>query len=251
MTIWALADLHLAFGNPEKTMEVFGPAWHRYAEKIETEWRSRVKEGDLVLVAGDISWAKDLETAKIDLAWIDRLPGKKLIIRGNHDYWWPSSKKLSEALPSSIHFIHNDAFEWNGISFGGSRLWDTSEYSFGSFIQMVENPLERKRSKEELLHLGEENEKIFVRELNRLELSLQQIDPKAKTKIALVHYPPIGATLSPSRASALLEKYQIDVCVFGHLHSVREGSLPFGNARGVRYLFTSADYLGFSPIKVL
>jgi len=249
--IWVLADLHLAFGNPSKSMEAFGPVWKDYPKKIEKAWKARVGPNDLVLIPGDISWAMKLEEALPDLDFIDRLPGQKLIIRGNHDYWWASAKKLRGALPPSIHFIHNSAFLWNDIAFAGARLWDTREYSFSEVIEFVENPLARKKSAEELEKEKEEGEKIFVRELERLKLSLEQMDKNAKHRIALTHYPPIGKDLRPTRASALLEDYGIEVCVFGHLHNVREGALPFGEARGVEYVFASADYLGFAPIEVL
>jgi len=172
-------------------------------------------------------------------------------LRGNHDYWWPTGKKLKAILPPTIHFIHNTAFDWNEYTFGGTRLWDTPEYRFDKFIEFVENPYERKLTQEEWEKKKEEEEKIFNRELDRLKLSLEKLNPKAKLRIALTHYPPIGADLKPSRASKILEDFQIDICVFGHLHNVRENSLNFGSARGVKYLFCSADYLGFAPIKVL
>lgn len=251
MTIWALADVHLPFGNPKKSMEAFGPAWKDYAKRIKENWEKVVQSEDLVLVPGDISWAMKAEDALPDLDFLDALPGEKLIIRGNHDYWWPSSQKLKGLLPPSIHFIHNSAFAWRDAAFGGARLWDTYEYSFDPYIEFVENPLARKKSREELAREKEEGEKIFQRELERLRLSLEKMNPKAKHRIALTHYPPIGADLRPSRASAILEDFQIEICVFGHLHNVREGSLPFGTARGVQYIFASADYLGFAPIMVL
>lgn len=251
MTIWALSDVHLAFGAPSKTMEVFGPVWHDYAARIKQNWERIVQPGDLVLIPGDISWAMSLEDALKDLDWLDALPGDKLIIRGNHDYWWPSVSKLKGVLPPTIHFIHNNAFNWNGITFGGARLWDTAEYGFGDAIEYVENPRAKKRSPEEIEAQKEDAERIFVRELERLKLSLAQLDPKANLRIALTHYPPIGKDLRPSRAATILEDYKVDICVFGHLHNVREGSLPFGTARGVRYVFASADYLGFTPIEIL
>ncbi|MDN3505649.1 MAG: metallophosphoesterase [Simkaniaceae bacterium] len=245
MTVWVLADLHLAFGNPKKSMEVFGPVWKDYPKRIQENWERVVGPDDLVLIPGDISWAMKPEEALKDLDFIDQLPGEKLIIRGNHDYWWPSASKLKGLLPPSIHFVQNNAFDWKDCSFGGARLWDTHEYSFADVIEFVENPREKKKNVEE------DGEKIFVRDLERLKLSLECLNPKAKHRIALTHYPPIGGDLKPSRASAILEDYKIDVCVFGHLHNVRENSLNFGEVRGVKYIFASADYLGFTPIKVL
>lgn len=251
MSIWALSDPHLAFGAPEKTMEAFGPSWENYSERIQSNWKKMVTETDLVLIPGDISWAMHLEQAQIDLKWIDALPGTKVILRGNHDYWWSSSSKLSKVMPPSMHFIHNNVFVWNGIAIGGARLWDTSEYNFGEYIEFRENPRARIKTPEQLAHEEEEGEKIFDRELKRLELSLSQLPKNSHVRIAMTHYPPIGADLLPSRASKILEFYQINHCVFGHLHNVHKGSLPFGEARGVKYHFTSCDYLDFIPVKIL
>ena len=245
MSIWALSDPHLAFSVPKKSMEAFGAVWEQYADNIQMHWQNMIAKDDLVLLPGDISWAMTLEEALIDLKWIDRLPGTKVILRGNHDYWWSSAAKMSKVMPPSIHFIHNNVFMWNGVAIGGSRLWDTPEYGFNSYVEFQENPRERVKTEEVV-----DEEKIFVRELERLKLSLTQMPKEAKRKIAMTHYPPIGADLAPSRASAILEQFGIDTCVFGHLHNVRKGSLPFGSARGVRYLFTSCDYLDFRPWKV-
>ena len=244
MSIWALADLHLAFGVPDKNMKIFGPQWVDYEEKIETNWRRLVSVEDLVLIPGDISWAMQLEEALIDLRWIDALPGTKLILRGNHDYWWSSASKLKKVIPPSIHFIHNNTFDWKEVSIGGSRLWDSTEYNFNRYVHFQENPKAQVKN-------YDDDEKIFNRELERLKLSLEQLSPKAKIRIALTHYPPIGADLQPSRASALLEKYKIDLCVFGHLHNLRKDQPLFGEARGVKYALTACDYLDFIPLHVL
>jgi predicted phosphohydrolase len=245
MAVWAIADLHLAFGVPSKTMEVFGPEWADYANKIEKNWRELISPDDLVLIPGDISWAMRLEDAAVDLGWIDALPGTKVIIRGNHDYWWGSSSKMSKIMPPSIHFIQNDVFNWNEFTIGGTRLWDTEEYGFGQFIDFQEHP----NVKEKVFDLDEQ-QRIFDRELERLKLSLKQLDPKANIRIALTHYPPIGADLKPSRASAILEEFKIDVCIFGHLHRLKKDAKMFGEARGIRYLLTSCDYLDFIPVLV-
>lgn len=248
--IWALSDLHLAFSVPEKSMEVFGSSWKSYAEKIALHWKEKVHAEDLMLIAGDISWAMNLEKALIDLQWIDALPGTKVIIRGNHDYWWASNAKLSKVLPPSIHFIHNNALNFSQIAIGGSRLWDTEEYHFNTFIEFKDNPRAKVKTQDLHLKQKEEQEKIFLRELERLRLSLSQINPKAQLKIAMVHYPPIGADLKSSRVSQILEEFQINYCIFGHLHNVKPDSLPFGQARGVNYLFTSCDYLAFNPLLI-
>lgn len=250
MKIWALSDPHLAFGVPSKTMEAFGSAWKGYAEKIATNWNRFVSPHDLVLIPGDISWAMRLDEALVDLKWIDALPGEKILLKGNHDYWWSSASKLAQIMPPSIRFVQNNALIWNDVAIGGSRLWDTPEYSFGNCIVFQENPLAKKKSREDLAKEKKEEEKVFARELERLKLSLGQLDPKAKLRIALTHYPPIGPDLKPSKTSEILEHFKIDICVFGHLHNVKPSSLPFGKVRGVKYIFASCDYIDFTPIQV-
>jgi predicted phosphohydrolase len=243
MAIYALADLHLALAIPEKSMEFFGEPWARYTERIEDSWKSLVKPDDLVLVAGDISWAKRELEASVDLNWIDKLPGTKLLLKGNHDYWWSSLSQVRKLLPPSMKVIQNDTFEWHGFSIGGSRLWDTKEYNFSKYVQMVENPRANKLHE---LEDPEEQERIFLRELHRLELSLKALKPSSK-KIAMTHYPPIGPEMLPSRASKLLEKYGVETCVFGHLHNVRRDIPIFGTSNGVQYILTAGDYLQFVP----
>ena len=247
MSIWALADLHLALAVPDKTMEIFGEPWIGYIQKIETNWRKNIAPDDLVLLAGDISWALRLNEAKIDLNWIHQLPGTKVMIRGNHDYWWTSLRQLQTILPPSIHLIQNNALPWKGTVIGGTRLWDTSEYSFDNYVEYKENPKERR-----IIEKSEEpdNEKIFLRELGRLEMSLKEMAKFPGKRIVMTHYPPIGADLQPSRVSQMLEKYQVDSCVFGHVHNIPSTSKLFGEARGVKYYLTAGDYLNFVPLKI-
>lgn len=244
MAIFTIADLHLALNIPEKSMEYFGDVWKNYAERMQEAWERLIKPEDLVLIPGDISWATKEADALVDLNWIDKLPGTKLLLRGNHDYWWSSLSQVRKMLPPSLKVIQNDSFLWEGFSIGGSRLWDTPEYNFNGYIQMIDNPRAKKMNLSEPL---EEQEKIFLRELHRLELSLRSLKSGTR-KIAMTHYPPIGPDGAPSRASALLEKYGVETCVFGHLHNVKKDRPLFGNARGVNYILTSADYLDFTPI---
>ncbi|MBM3184247.1 MAG: phosphoesterase, partial [Chlamydiae bacterium] len=233
-----------------KEMGIFGPGWEKHAEKIAANWKAVVKPEDLVLIPGDISWAMRLEDAMADLVWIHALPGTKVMIKGNHDFWWGSLKKILEALPPSIHLIQNNAFHWQGVTIGGARLWDTAEYSFGAFTDFRENPKAKAIDPEEALQ-EEMAQKIFDRELERLKLSLKEMSKDAKWRIAMTHYPPIGADLKPSRAAQILEENQVHVCVFGHLHNLKAGIDLFGEARGVRYLLTSTDYIHHQPIAVL
>lgn len=247
-SIWAIADLHLPFGNPEKSMEIFGPAWENYTTKIETHWKEHIKPDDLVLLAGDISWAHDLESARKDLEWIDRLPGTKLLIRGNHDYWWPSPSKLKDALPPSMHFIQNNAFQWMDISIGGTRLWDCEHFSCSEIIDFKMNPATGAISPPEKDIAA--TRKIFERELHRLRLSLEQLHEDASMRIVMTHYPPIGNELNPSPVSAMLEEFKVDVCVFGHLHNLKSGIELFGERNGVRYICVAGDHINFVPVKI-
>lgn len=244
-SVWAIADLHLSFGVPNKSMELFGPLWANHEKKIEEAWRALIKPEDLILIAGDISWAMHLEEVLVDLEWIHSLPGTKVMIKGNHDFWWASKAKMAKIAPPSIHFIYNDHFDWNEITIGGTRLWDSSEYSFQNYIQIQENP--RAQNKQPAPDQVSD-EKIFTRELERLKLSLKQLNPKAKYRIAMTHYPPISADLRPSATSAILEEFKIDYALFGHLHNLKKTQEPlFGTARGVAYFLTSCDYLNFIP----
>lgn len=246
MTVWALSDPHLSFGVHNKKMNIFGPQWDNHEEKIKSAWCQYVSEGDLVLMPGDISWAMRPEEVLPDLLWIDSLPGTKLIIRGNHDYWWGSYGKVVKLLPPSIHAIQNNTYDWGNISIGGARLWDTSEYDFHDIIEL--RPDSAKTFETDTTG---EAKKIFDRELQRLEMSLKLLNPNAPIKIALTHYPPIGLNLSPTLASHLLEKYEVNFCIFGHLHSLKKNSAPFGKRNGVEYHLASCDYLDFIPKRVI
>lgn len=229
MTIWAIADLHLSFGTPDKKMDVFGGSWENHAEKIEKNWIKVVGPDDLVLIAGDISWAMNAEQVAPDLAWLERLPGTKVMIRGNHDYWWGSISKVRKSLPPSCHALQNDAFLWKDVAIGGTRLWDSKEISTPDCT--------------------EEDEKIFERELGRLEMSLKAMNQEAKVKIVMTHYPPLPLTMEPTRVTDLLESYHINFCLFGHLHNQTES--PYTERGGIHYLLTACDFLGFTPLKVL
>lgn len=248
MTIWALADLHLAIAVPSKDMAAFGEPWNGYMKKIEYHWKNLIHNDDLVLLAGDISWSLKLKDAKIDLEWIASLPGTKVMVRGNHDYWWSSLKQVEEMLPRSVHIIQNNSWKWGEYVIGGAKLYDSSEYDFKEYIHYTPNPLAKVRKEE--LTSSEESEKLFTKELGRLELSLKDMDRKGGIKIAMTHYPPIGAQLLDSKASKLLEAYDVNICVFGHLHNVKKDSLSFGKKNGVEYYLTAADYLDFKPIKI-
>jgi predicted phosphohydrolase len=241
MKIFAIADLHLSFSTPGKSMDIFGEAWINHPEKVKKNWLELIGPEDLVLIPGDISWAKPLEDAIPDLQWIEDLPGTKVLTKGNHDYWWPSASKLA-ALPfKTLHFIQHDSFNMGDISIAGTRLWDTPEYDFSEFypsLPIINHPPKP------------DDAKIFQRELLRLEESLKTLSQNAAIRIAMVHYPPIGPDLKSSLTSDLLEKYKIDICVFGHLHGLTK-EIPFGKMGGVSYHLVSCDYLKCKPLRIL
>jgi predicted phosphohydrolase len=246
MNVFALADFHLSFDTPGKSMEVFGTTWQDWTEKISTHCHAMITSSDLLLIAGDISWASTLDQAKKDLDYIASLPGKKVIIKGNHDFWWPSYKKLLEYLPSSVFAVQNNSLQFGNISIGGTRLWDSEEYSFANYIDFSEDCF----GKEEIKPFSLEDARIFERELGRLELSLKTM-PTSSKKIFMTHYPPIGAYLAPSKASRLIESYGVEVCVFGHLHSVKKGLSLFGSTNQTKYILTSCDFCEFKPVQIL
>jgi predicted phosphohydrolase len=248
MSIFAIADLHLSLSAPQKDMAIFGAPWLDYQQKIADRWTATVRPDDLVLVAGDICWAMRLDQALVDLAWLDQLPGTKILLRGNHDYWWSSPTKMRSCLPPSMHVLQNNAFTWGDVGICGSRLWDTEEFSFLDGV-IVSGPKKAPAppTAEQII----EQKKIFERELQRLEQSIAALPQQLSHRVAMTHYPPVGADLEPSLASAILEKANISTCVFGHLHSMRPDAVRFGCARGIDYRFVAADAVAFTPQLIL
>lgn len=225
-------------------MKLFGPLWEDYHQKIANNWNKVVTEHDIVLIAGDISWAMKLEEAMQDLDFIDKLRGTKILIRGNHDYWWPSLSKLQKLPFKTLHFIQNNAVIIQGVGFCGTRLWDSDEFSFSDFVQYKENP--KAKVKEPV-----DDKKIFESELARLKLSIAQLPKDISLKIALVHYPPIGKDLKSTACSKIFEESGISHVCFGHLHNLKKKITPYGSARGVTYHFSACDEVDFTPQLIL
>lgn len=249
MKIFAIADPHLSQATPGKAMDVFGEEWRDHPQRIEERWRARVAPDDLVLVAGDISWAMRLEQARPDLELLAALPGRKVLVRGNHDYWWSSATKVRRALPAGMLAVHDDAILVDGVAVAGARLWDDLEIRYGQL--RLRRPRGALASNFQLMDV-DSAEQIFQRELGRLQRALGRLDPAATLRVALVHFPPLAPDLAPSRASALLEAARVDHCVFGHLHGldpVRVNPL-YGERSGVRYWLTACDYLDFDPVEI-
>lgn len=210
-------------------MSKFG--WNNHVEQIEKNWKRLVSEEDLVLIPGDISWAKTAKEALPDLQFLHSLPGKKLLLKGNHDYWWPSNQKLSLLLPPSLHFICNTTFTFKNVAIGGTRFWDSPEYT--------------------LNYETKPDTKIYERELERLKNALSQLDPAATTRIIMTHYPPISMNMADSAASHLFESHHIDFALFGHLHNMPPSPPLYGKKNGTRYCLTACDHLNFTPRFIL
>jgi predicted phosphohydrolase len=246
MRLFALSDPHLSFGTPEKSMDRFGEQWVKHSEKIQKHWTQQVDSKDVVVLPGDISWARNMEQVLPDLLWIHALPGTKIILKGNHDHWWPKNTTQKQEIPDSIHLIQNNSCSIGPYIFFGARLWDTTEYSVMNIIDW-NGELPSPPSKEEI----EKIEKLYNRELDRLQLSIEslqknvlQSDMESKTLIGLCHYPPLNSSLESSRASHLFETTGAKHVIFGHLHSVQKGT-HFGKRGDTEYHLTSCDYIDF------
>ena len=224
MKIFAISDLHLSVNNP-KPMDIFGPTWEGYVDKIFADWKEKVGEDDLVLMAGDFSWAMRLEDTAADFEMLENLPGKKIIIRGNHDYWWKSISAVRAVLPKGFFAIQNDAMKFDDVIVCGTRLWTLPD-----------------RTKP----LTPENEKIYKRELIRLELTLQEakkLQTAGERIVCMLHYPPYTFREEDNEVTALLEKYGVWRVVYGHIHAFCRQNLVL-DKNGIKYYLTSCDIVG-------
>jgi predicted phosphohydrolase len=229
MRCFAISDLHLSFTS-QKPMDRFGSHWSRHWEKVEKSWRERITEEDLVLLPGDHSWAMKLADCGPDLEFIQQLPGHKVLVRGNHDYWWQSLGKVRARFPG-LTFLQNDAVRIGPATICGTRGWDLPGPSGFSPEQA-------------------EDEKIYRREIERFQLALQALDAQAPVRIAMLHYPPLFPYRRQSQFTQLLEQHRIDICVYGHLHR-SNGHKPFqGQQNGVNYYLVSCDMLDFEPLAI-
>jgi len=235
MSLFSIADLHLSL-SADKPMDVFGSRWQAYTEKIEKNWRAVVGPDDTVIVPGDISWAMSLEGAAEDFAFIDALPGKKLIGKGNHDYWWSTMTKMKafcgEHGFSSIEFLYNNAFECEDYIVSGTRGW------------YVEERLQNARE-------NADYDKIVAREASRLDLSLKQADAlresSGKPVLAYMHFPPVFRSFVCRELVDTLHAHGVKNCYFGHIHGVYNvpRSVDF---EGISMTLISADFLNFVPM---
>lgn len=228
MALYAIGDLHLCLGA-EKPMDIFGGAWVNYMQKLK-KGMSVITPEDTVVLLGDLSWALDLEQAKADFSWINEIPGRKIILKGNHDYWWSTASKFyrfcEENRFSDMFILHNNHYEYDDIAICGTRGWFFEEDRSG-------------------IH----DEKVFKRELIRLEESLKSAGEKRK--LVFLHYPPRYKGYICEEILALLDQYQVRQCYYGHLHGASHGLATEGLWDGIEYKLLSADKLDFQPACII
>jgi len=228
MALYAIGDLHLCLGAP-KPMDVFGGAWVGYMDKLKQGF-SRVTDEDTVILLGDLSWALDLPSAKADFAWINEIPGKKIVLKGNHDYWWSTAAKFAKFCEEhgfeNISLLNNNAYSYGDYAICGTRGWF----------------FEEERS-------GQHDEKVFKRELIRLEASLKAAGEKEK--LVFLHYPPRYKGYECDEILELLRVYEVRRCFYGHLHGGSHKLAMEGLWDGVEFRLVAADYIGFEPYCVI
>ena len=228
MALYAIGDLHLCLGAP-KPMDIFGGTWVGYMDKLR-DGLSVIRPEDTTVLLGDLSWALDLSSAKADFAWINEIPGKKIILKGNHDYWWSTASKFyafcRENGFENMQILNNNHFEYDGWAICGTRGWF----------------FEEERS-------GQHDEKIFKRELLRLEASLRSAGDLPK--LVFLHYPPRYKGYICNEILELLKKYEVRRCFYGHLHGPSHKLAIEGLWDGVDYRLVSADRMEFSPLTVI
>lgn len=221
MKVYSISDLHLDVNN-SKPMDIFGPVWHGHLDKIVASWNNIVTDEDIVILAGDYSWAMKLEEVEKDFEFLKSLKGKKIIIRGNHDYWWSSVSKVRNKLPENVYALQNDAIKIGEYIFCGNRGWLIPEGKFDT----------------------DENKKIYAREIIRLELSLKsakKLQTNGEKIIFITHYPPFNNKVEESEYTKMLEAYGVYKVVFGHLHGYVNPKMLYNEINNIKYYLTSCD----------
>ena len=229
MSIYVMGDLHLPFGV-NKPMDVFGDGWQGYTEKIKEDWNKKVKNEDTVILAGDFSWATYLEDTYKDFEYLCALPGKKIMLKGNHDYWWTTVTNLNK-LYDNMKFLQTNFYEYGEYAICGGRGWICpNDFKF-----------------------DDNDEKIYKREENRIRLSLQAAKKKGYSKfIVITHYPPTNDKLEESLFTNLYEEYGVEKVIYGHLHGKESFKMGLKGVRnGVEYILASCDYTDFNLIKIM
>lgn len=232
MALFTIADLHLPLGV-DKPMDIFGKEWDNYVNRLYENWQNTIAPDDYIVLAGDFSWATYLEQAMADFDFLNKLNGIKFLIKGNHDYWWTTKKKLDEFILKNnfenIHFLQNNSFMYKDISICGSRLWQ---------YPSAQTP-------------DSDDCKIYSREISRLELSLNEaLAHNPSEIIVFTHYPPITLNNTSNEFTELIKKYPVNECIYGHLHAASHKKAAEGIYSDVKYSLVSCDYRQFMPLKL-
>lgn len=230
MKVFAVSDLHLSIFNP-KPMDIFGGVWDNYLDTIRAELEKNVTDEDIVLIAGDISWAMTLENALPDLEYISRFKGRKVLLRGNHDYWWKAISAIRRVLPQSVYALQNDCVKLGEYVICGSRGWTTPEGK-------TQTP---------------EDKKIYDREVIRTRMSLEAAAALRKENdklIAMLHYPPFNSRLEDSPFTDMYRRFAVDAVVYGHLHGKDSRACLKTEKDGIPYYLTSCDLIGNKPVRI-
>ena len=230
MRLFAIGDLHLSLGVPEKPMDIFR-GWENYQTLLEENWRSTISEEDTVVLAGDSSWGMSLEEALPDFRLIDSLPGTKIILKGNHDYWWNSMAKMTAFFEanglSTLHILHNNSDSFGDFGICGTRGWVNTG---------LEEP---------------QNAKVIASEAQRLTVSIEHALAAGKKPIVFLHYPPMFASAYNYEILDVLYKYRIERCYYGHIHGSGAKKAITGERDGILFRMISSDYLEFQPELVI
>ncbi len=254
MKIFAIGDLHLSFGpGVEKPMDKFGEEWVDHAERLKANWLEEISPEDAVIICGDISWGLRLEEAASDFEWIRALPGKKLIFKGNHDLWWQSAGKLNRLYgDDNLIFVQNTAQVLTAGSDMSEDPNDKVMHPDGAGAKKIAVCGSRGWICPGDDFFGQDDKKIYERELMRLEMSLQEgRDSGAEEIIGVLHFPPTNDKMQPSGFTELMSRYGVKTCVYGHLHGKEVFPKGIkGIFNGVRYELVSLDYLGARPKEV-
>lgn len=228
--LFAIADLHLS-ETGQKPMDRFGDLWHDHARRMADAWDEDVGPDDTVLVAGDISWARNPAEAEPDMAWLAARPGRKLVLKGNHDSWWGSPSKVRRLLPPCCTPLHHDAHEAHGVCVLGARGWLAPDDPWAT----------------------PEDAPVFRRELERLDLSIKAASRdglRGLPRIAMTHYPPWLLGREPTAVVPRLRRAGVRLCVYGHLHGEDHALALRGEAGGIDWRFVAADAVGFRPVEL-
>jgi predicted phosphohydrolase len=230
MKVFAISDLHLSFSS-DKPMDIFGSSWENYTELIIKNWNAVVSDEDIVLLAGDLSWAMTLDEAVPDINFVASQKGKKVIVRGNHDYWWKSVSRLRDTLPQGFYALQNDCLKIGGYVICGTRGWTCPDGGA----------------------LSQEDNKIYLREAQRLKLSLEcaaKIRQPSDKLICMMHFPPFNAKREPSLFTDLIREFKADCVVYGHLHGKDCRADKIVRISGIPYYITSCDIVGNTLVRL-